>query len=116
MDYSVKIEAEIKSETINTKENVVLSGTIMAFIGSIEFFTPGEDFTDYRERLEHLLSINKITDDKTKVSYLITLIGPETYKILKSLTNPDKPDTKKDLNLIKEIKKFMSVLVTMFLI
>lgn len=80
----------------------------MSFIGTIEYFTAGEDFIEYKERLEHLLTINKVTEDKTKVSYLITLIGPESYKILKSLTAPDKPDTKTFKDLIGIFEKYFS--------
>lgn len=92
----------IKEEKITD----IKPGITMSFIGTIEYFTPGEDFTEYQERLNHLLKINKVTDDKTKVSYLITLIGPEAYKILKSLTAPASPDTKEFAELIEIFNKY----------
>lgn len=97
---------ELKIEKLIIKQEESSNQHTMAFIGTIEFFTPGEDFDDYKERLQHLLTINKVTDDKMKVSYLITLIGPESYKILKSLTDPHKPDSKTFDELIAVFEKY----------
>lgn len=87
-EKKLKIKSENNSETVSSDS---INGR-MTYIGTIEYFSPGEDFEDWKERLQHLLTINNITENKTKVSYLITLIGPESYKILKSLTDREKPD------------------------
>lgn len=43
------------------------------FFGNIENFVLGEDFDVYMERMDHLLLLNKITDEKLKISFFITL-------------------------------------------
>lgn len=58
------------------------------FVGSIEFFTVGEDFSLYIRRLNHLLSLNKIIDNSSKISFLVSLGGPELFKVLSSLIAP----------------------------
>lgn len=104
---SEEVTSKTSAKKLKIKsEEGVKEVAVMAFIGTIEYFTPGEDFDDYKERLDHLLTINKVVENKMKVSYLITLIGPESYKILKSLTDPEKPDTKTYEELIAVFEKY----------
>lgn len=50
-----------------------------SFIGSIEYFLTEEDFEIYKERFKNLLKLNKITDDKAKLTYFITFVGPDIH-------------------------------------
>lgn len=66
----------------------------MSLIGSIEQFDPKSgDITSYLERLEQLFICNVVEDNK-KVPLLLTLIGGETYNVLKDLVSPELPSTK----------------------
>lgn len=62
----------------------------MAFIGQIEYFVPENDFTLWKERLNCLLSLNKIEKDEEKINFIISFGGPDLYKVLKGLTEPRK--------------------------
>lgn len=61
--------------------------------GNIEPFVPGECFTEYQERIDQFFILNDV-EEKKKVPLLITKIGPECYKKLKSLFVPDCPTKK----------------------
>lgn len=76
----------------------------MALIGSIEHFNPEKDFADYSERMEQFFIVNSIENDM-KVPMLITLIGPETYNVLKNLVSPEKPSQKTYTDLIEALTK-----------
>ena len=52
-----------------------------------------ECFTDYADRFDAFLLANKIEDSR-KSSLLLATIGPEPYKLLKNLCQPDKPSSK----------------------
>lgn len=62
----------------------------VALVGTIEVYNVGEDFTLYINRLNHLLSLNKIKDNADKTSFLISLGGAELYKTMCSLLTPKK--------------------------
>lgn len=57
------------------------------FIGQIEFFSAGDNFNHYIERMEKILQINKV-DEENYVSYLIGLGGADLYGIIKSVIAP----------------------------
>ncbi|XP_072377850.1 uncharacterized protein [Diabrotica undecimpunctata] len=66
----------------------------MSLIGYIEQFNPGKsDITSYIERLEQLFICNVVEKDK-EVPLLISLIGGETYSVLKDLLAPEVPSSK----------------------
>ncbi|XP_031330712.1 uncharacterized protein K02A2.6-like [Photinus pyralis] len=66
----------------------------MALIGTIEPFAPGtSDIEAYIERMDLLFICNIVEEDK-KVPLFLTLIGTETYSILKDLVSPDNPKSK----------------------
>lgn len=75
------------------------------FIGNIECFVPGEDFSEYVERLNNLFVLNKVEDDK-KVPFLISVMGSVTYRILKNLTAPTLPKDKKFEETIKILQEY----------
>ncbi|KAM7284083.1 uncharacterized protein ISCGN_001186 [Ixodes scapularis] len=60
-------------------------------IGQVEAFDKTvSDWQSYEERLTSFFLINKIPDD-LKVHAFLSVIGPKTYSLLKSLTAPAKP-------------------------
>ncbi|KAL0893045.1 hypothetical protein ABMA27_014697 [Loxostege sticticalis] len=70
-------------------------------IGTIESYKNGQDFKAYAERMEQFFIVNEIEEEKKKVGLLITLIGPETYEILKNLVSPAVPSSKGYSELVK---------------
>ncbi|XP_067629387.1 uncharacterized protein K02A2.6 isoform X1 [Eurosta solidaginis] len=82
-----------------------MTETSVAFIGSIEVFNIGDDFELYKNRLEHLLSLNKIVKDGDKISFLISLGGADLYKTLISLLAPK---TEKDHDYDYIVEKLTS--------
>ena len=52
-----------------------------------------EEWATYIERVEFYFEANDIADDKKKPA-LLSLIGPDTFKMLRSLTVPDGPNDK----------------------
>ena len=61
------------------------------FVGHIgDYEERKDDFASYRERLEQWMMLNKITDDQ-KSGCLISIMGADTYKLLKNLLHPNKP-------------------------
>ncbi|XP_056138804.1 uncharacterized protein K02A2.6-like [Lampris incognitus] len=64
-------------------------------IGGMEpFEESGEQWATYIERFENYILANEIRDAK-KVPVLLSVIGPKTYGLLRSLIAPDKPGEKK---------------------
>ena len=66
----------------------------MAVVGSISEFDSGsEDWPTYIERVELYCIANDIIEEK-KVSVLLSVMGPKTYGLLRSLLTPEKPADK----------------------
>uniref|UniRef100_A0A2A4JNM5 Uncharacterized protein n=1 Tax=Heliothis virescens TaxID=7102 RepID=A0A2A4JNM5_HELVI len=73
---------------------VLRAPLLVELIGSIEHFNAEKQyFRDYSERMEQFFIVNMV-EDTMKVPMLTTLIGPETYNVLKNLVAPDAPATK----------------------
>lgn len=67
----------------------------MALLGSIEQFSPKHgDWAEYVERLEQYFLANDIKDEKKQTAVFLTLIGSETYSLLRNLMTPEKPSEK----------------------
>ncbi|XP_055685055.1 uncharacterized protein LOC129797827 [Lutzomyia longipalpis] len=62
-----------------------------SLIGSIESFVPGDNFKNFRDRLESLLSVNKITEEDQRKNLAITLMGATAYDTLVTLLSPKTP-------------------------
>ena len=72
-----------------------------AFIGSIGEYCAGkEEWSQYAKRLDHFLAANSIADAKKKDVFL-AVIGPPTYKLLKSLVASAKPGEKEYNQLVQ---------------
>ena len=64
--------------------------------GTIDAFDlNGKDnISEYIERVDEYFIANDIDADRKKVAIFLTVIGPATYKLLKNLLPPAKPNTK----------------------
>lgn len=74
-----------------------------SFIGTIEQFTPGDNFSEYVERMEYLFTINDVPEAK-QVPLFLTMVGPDSYKKIKDIVAPQNPKDKKFAELIEKIK------------
>ena len=74
-------------------------------IGEIGEFSEGkETFTCYLERLEQFFIANAIKQDRAVSVFLtLTVIGPKSYTLLKSMVSPDKVSEKS----LEELKKIL---------
>ena len=79
---------------MNDVEPKLTGENMAAFqIGCITEYKEGqEDFESYLERLEQWMFANDVEDGK-KVSVFLSVIGAETYRLLKNLTMPQRPST-----------------------
>ena len=59
-----------------------------------EFDSKKEDWPQYVERLDHFFAANGITDADKKRSIFLTVIGPATFRLLRSLLHPTKLEAK----------------------
>ncbi|XP_065311755.1 uncharacterized protein [Dermacentor albipictus] len=77
----------------------------MASFGHFEPFTEegDEDFESYVERFEHYIHATQVSDD-LKVSAFVTAIGKQTYRTLKNLLAPVKPEAKTYDELVRALK------------
>ena len=60
----------------------------MYIVGSIEPYSEGTSWLEYRKRLETFMVINKVTVDLAKTSYLITFSGPVLYSKMREICAP----------------------------
>ena len=73
-----------------------------ALIGKIEEFREGkEEWLQYIERLEHYFVANDVTTAARKQAVLLTVIGPDAYKLLRNLVAPAKPGDKSYDELVR---------------
>ena len=68
---------------------------IMALYGQIhEFNSSEENIHDYLDRLSFYLEANDVTIEAKKRAVLLTVIGPQQFRLLKDLCAPSSPATK----------------------
>jgi len=72
------------------------------------FDDSSETFELYIERFEMFIVANGITEDDKKKATFLSLIGPKTYGLLRSLTTPDKPKDKTFEALTQLLKNHLS--------
>lgn len=71
-------------------------------LGQVEPFDESSaDWTSYEERLQAFLRANKVPVEQ-QADTLISMVGPKTYALLKSLTSPEIP-TKKSFEQLLEL-------------
>jgi len=62
-----------------------------ALIGNTgNFDEKSEKFSDYADHFEAYVAANEIDNDK-KVNVFLAVIGPDAYKLLKNLCDPENP-------------------------
>ena len=67
----------------------------MAAHGRIGEFNPQrEDWTSYTERLQKNFAANEIEEAAKQKAVLLSVVGAETYQLMRSLTAPQKPTEK----------------------
>ncbi|XP_055713605.1 uncharacterized protein LOC129807997 [Phlebotomus papatasi] len=86
-------QEQFDRESSEVDVSVQIKPKMSTLIGSIEAYMPGENFTHYRNRMNHLISGSGIEDSR-KLSIAITLMGPTCYSKLVSLLSPEKPEDK----------------------
>ena len=79
--------------------------SFVAHIG--EYVEKKEDFASYQERLEQWIMLNKIKDDQ-KCGCLISIMGADTYKLLKNLLHLNKPIKRPFSENIKSLSDYYS--------
>ena len=76
-----------------------------ATIGHIGPFVKGqEEWPQYAEQIEHFFKANGIVGEEKQLATFLSLIGPQTYKLLSSLVAPSKPGEKKYAEVVEKLK------------
>ena len=67
-----------------------------AIYGNVEEFqlNGSGDITEYIERVDEYFIANDVDEERKKTAIFLTLIGQDTYKLLKNLLAPDKANEK----------------------
>ena len=81
--------------------------SVAATLGRIEEFDGSKDgdWQLYVERLEHFFLANGISDADKKRAVFLSVIGPTTYKILRSIVSPAKPGDKEYSELVEKLSQ-----------
>ena len=67
--------------------------TAVGLHGTIGVFDPAlEEWSEYSERLVHYFVANDIVADDKRRAVFLTVVGPATYRLLKTLASPQKLD------------------------
>ena len=100
----------VAAETSATDEAArELGAEMAATLGRIEEFDGDqEEWSQYQERLEYFFQANGIKNADKKRAVFLSLIGASTYKRLRNLIAPAKPDTKTYAQLVKALADHFS--------
>ncbi|XP_072398354.1 uncharacterized protein [Diabrotica undecimpunctata] len=81
-----------------------------AAFGNIEQFNVGDSkgWESYVERMDFFFTANNITDPDKKKATFLSLCGPNTYEIIRSLVAPSKVSDKTYDQIIVKLKKHFS--------
>ena len=76
--------------------------------GTMSEFQPGgkESWSTYTERLGHYFVANKVTEAEQKRAILLSVCGPTTFKLIKSLADPSKFPTMTFAELCALVKEY----------
>ena len=75
-----------------------LHGNLSAFDSS------QEDWIEYVERLDYYFVANEIDDPAKKRAILLTAVGPTTYRLIRTLCLPGKPQDETYSDLVERVK------------
>ena len=100
---------KVALQTEHGGEVKIIFTEFMALLyGIVEPFDPKDgDFSEYVERLEQYFLANTVADAK-KVAILLTVIGKETYSLLRSLVAPTQPKDKSYAGIIKYLRLILN--------
>ena len=82
----------------NTTVHVGLHGTAPVFDST------QEEWEDYAERLDSYFLANDIGDPAKKRAILVNAVGPKTYRLIKTLCLPEKPQDHSFEEIVKRVK------------
>ena len=78
----------------------------MATHGTISVFSSSQEtWTTHVERLQQYLAANKIEDADQRRAVLLSMCGPATYRLIRSLVSPKKPIELKFAELVEVLQK-----------
>lgn len=82
----------------------------MASLGNIEEFDVANPhaWDAYAERLEFYFQANDVTSNEKKRAVLLSVCGPKTYGVVRSLISPDTPATKSYVEIVGLLKNHFS--------
>ena len=77
-----------------------------AYVGTIsEFSSTQESWTVYVERLVQYLAANKIEEPDQQRAILLSVCGPATYRLIRNLVSPKKPQEFKFAEIVELVQK-----------
>ena len=80
----------------------------MASVGSFkEFDSAVETWASYVERLDQYFVLNDVTNEK-KVAAILSLMGPQTYGLLKDIVFPTPPREKSYQDIVNALRNHFS--------
>ena len=78
----------------------------VALYGQVSTFDPEtDDWTQYVERLNYYFVANGIDDVTKKRAILLSVVGASTYRLIRNLVAPGKPDEKTYKQLVDLVKE-----------
>ena len=75
----------------------------MSAFGTITEFNPKGDWSSYKERLEFYFEANNISEEEKKRAVFFSVVGSETYELVRGLIAPRKPKELVYDNIVKEL-------------
>ena len=73
----------------------------MSAFGTITEFNPKGDWSSYKERLEFFFEANNISEEEKKRAVFFSVVGSETYELVRDLIAPRKPKELVYDNIVK---------------
>lgn len=80
----------------------------MALTGEVVEFQENHNWIEYTGRLNEYFFANEITDNGTKRVVLFSSCGAKTYKLIRNLESPGKPNDKTFTELVNYVKNHLS--------
>ncbi len=98
------------SESLSGNPRIRHLATRMAtLLGTMGEFEPStEEWLQYKERLEQFFIANSITVNEKKRAVFLSVVGAETFKVLRSLVSPEKPGDKSLADLLQKLEDHFS--------
>lgn len=66
----------------------VMAQVTQGYLGTLEAYEEGDDWTSWMERLQLCFDANEIKDTKKQVAILLTTVGKKWYTLIKNLCLP----------------------------